>query len=71
MMSRPVLLRVIRKYTFVVGELLLLSSSFRWPAEEQQTSGSEPLWVVALPETPTLRRWGPLGNKVFGARYQR
>jgi hypothetical protein len=64
MISRSVLLRGIGKHTFVVvvvGELSLLSSS----AEEQQASGSEPLWVVALLDTPTLRRWGPLWGLGF------
>jgi hypothetical protein len=52
MTSRSVLLRGTEKHTFVVvvvvvvvvvGELSMLSSSFRCTAEEQQASGSEPL----------------------------
>jgi hypothetical protein len=66
MTSRSVLLKGIGKHTFVVvGELSLLLSSFRGPAEDQQASGSEPLWVVRLSDTPTLRRWGPLSGLGF------
>jgi hypothetical protein len=66
MTSRSDLLRGLGKHTFVVvvGELLLLSSSFHCPTEEQQASGSELLWVFALPKTPTLSRWGPLSVRV-------
>jgi hypothetical protein len=66
MTSRSVLLRGIGKHTFiVVGELLLLLSSFCCPTKEQQASGSEPLWVVTLSDTPMLRRWGPLSGLGF------
>jgi hypothetical protein len=72
MTSSSVLLREIGKHTFVTVvdasyEVVVESCRSRrrhlcCPTEEQQASGSEPMWVVTLPHILTLRRWDLYGD---------
>jgi hypothetical protein len=79
MTSRFVILRGIGKHTFVVvltrPGLVLVERGHRrhlhCPAEEQQAPETVSSSVVALPVTPTLRRWDLFVGLGFRARYSR